>query len=171
MWSRLRANYPLRWELLGVALLVWWLAWLAVRYGGLPDRVPGHFSFGGTPTSWSGKGILWLPPMIGLLIYLGDTLLTLWFAVEPDFRRLINLPGKERLSLEGAEKARREVIRFMLAMKLITVGLLFDLTYNSVEVALGRRAGLGQEFWGFLAALLGSIAFFMWRLWRLARGG
>ncbi len=123
----------------------------------LPDRIPVHFGPSGLPDSWGGKDSIWLLPGIGLLTY---SLLS-FSRGRPQW---INIPF-------ALDKFNPEVLailnQFILATKASVMVMLGLLSWRSVEVALGRAAGLGMEFLPITFALVFlPMAAYLPKLWR-----
>lgn len=62
-------------EYIGLLGLIVLIALPLYYYGSLPDTIPSHFGSDGTPDDWSGKGMIWLLPGIGVIMYIGLTIL------------------------------------------------------------------------------------------------
>ena len=59
--------YHAVWNVFAPLLQIGILIWLVAAYPSLPDQIPMRYGAGGEITAWSGKGILWLLPIIGIL--------------------------------------------------------------------------------------------------------
>jgi len=127
---------PSEWTLDGLALggvllncLIITVGWLS-----LPASVPSHFGFSGTPTTWSGRAVLWLLPSVSLLIFTGLTVLG-------RYPHVFNYPWP--ITTKNADRQYR-LARLLLGwVKLEVVWLFAYITAGLVEVAKGRASGLG----------------------------
>ena len=59
--------------ILAPAILLGTIAYIAVIYRTLPDKIPTHYTFSGEIDGWGSKTVLWVTPIIGAV-----TDLTLW---------------------------------------------------------------------------------------------
>lgn len=172
MWRRLSRGYPLKLEFIPFLLLVWSIYVVMSHYSQLPQQIPTHFSAAGNPDRWGAKGILILLLAVEVgLVYIPLTLLSLAIGAIADFRPLINLPGRgrEELSLAQGEAIRMWVLRLLLVNKTLAIGLIAYILYNSVQIALGQRAGIGWGWWLLAAALALSSLFIVGKLIGIAR--
>lgn len=143
------------------------------NYSALPDTIPTHFDAGGNPDDWGSKGGIFLLPAMSAADFLFLTLLNFWFAVADDPRRFINLPGR-RKSLEALTKAQAETMRIFLnrslfTLKILTLGLFAYLTWQTVEIALGRASSTGLWLWLFIGAILLLVGYMIWKSFRLVK--
>lgn len=53
---------------LAPAILAGLLIYLAIIYHTLPETIPTHFNFAGEPDGWSGRGSVWVLPILGVLM-------------------------------------------------------------------------------------------------------
>lgn len=173
MRQRLGKSYPVQLEAIP-ALLVLLGFYLAVsNYTTLPDRIPTHFDFRGVADEWGGRGSIWVSPAIGAGAYLMFTAIVLAFAAVADPMKLINLPQKRKaaLTLAQAEELRVFCIRSLFVMKIAMTCLTTFLTYDTIQLGLGRTHTLGGLFYVFLAAILLSAFAMTWKAIRLLASG
>ena len=57
-------------EFFALVGLIAGIIYLVVTWPQLPEKIPSHFNFSGTPDSWAGKGSLLLLPGVSVFIYL-----------------------------------------------------------------------------------------------------
>jgi uncharacterized membrane protein len=118
------------------------LAQPAYYYPQLPEKVAVHFGVSGTPDSWSGK---WAFTLFSYAVVL--SILVLFLGISHGMSRippaLINMPNKDYWL---SENRRRETTGFMSRYVLWlgsgTVLFLLDIFHQSIQVSLGRTAGL-----------------------------
>lgn len=135
------------------------LLWYAPR---LPAIVPSHFDAAGIADGWMAKG-----PFLAFLAGVTVLYLGVFFVAVTLVRKtpesLINLPNKDYwMAPERAATTRRTVVRELFKMAAATQALHIVMTQLTVEVALGRRPGLGALWWLALAAYLGIM--FWWAI-------
>ena len=125
--------------------LIWWraLAW----YPRLPDRIPVHFSMGGTPDRWTDRGAEWFVlPGVSTGLTMLMVLIGL-FIGRMAFRTpsLVNMPNKAlfvRLSPAGRMRAVAPT-RVFLAWSSATVTFLFAfILEGSARVAIKETSTL-----------------------------
>ena len=153
MWEKMRRCYPPQLELVSLFLVVLAFYIALSNYSALPDTIPTHFDANGNPDDWGGKGTIILLPIINAVSFLFLTLFCFWFAIVDDPRRFINLPSgrkaTEALTEVQAENLRVFVNRSLFILKILTLGLLTYLTWQMVEVALGKASDIGLFLWLF----------------------
>lgn len=140
-------------ELTAISGLVILFVLPIIYYSGLPERIPIHFGINGKPDSFSGKGMLWLLPILGLLIYAGMS----WLNKYP---HTFNYPQK--ITIANAKKQYQNATRLMRVITAITTCSFAYLTYSIIQIALGNQKGLGLYFLVlFLLLLFGSMGYFL----------
>jgi len=90
MWLDAELTALARWvlEALALLLLAGMALFLALQYGGIPERVPSHFDYRGRPDRWAGRWVLFVVVAAALVSYLtlshsGGTLRLIAGEVEP----------------------------------------------------------------------------------------
>lgn len=114
--------------LLAVAGPFW--VWRYVRV--LPARVPIHFNFRGVADSWGKREWIWLMPLVGI----GHYLLLTWLTTLPEIQ-----PTRLMLGL----------------LKVEVLALYLYLEIAQIDVALGRKARLGNGIWLLTAIVLVTV--------------
>jgi len=56
-------------NLASIISIVFCFAYIFLNWNEIPARVPGHFDAAGNITSWSGKGTVWILPLIMLALF------------------------------------------------------------------------------------------------------
>ncbi len=163
MWEKINKYYPAWWELLLLFLLFLSFWYPYVHYAELPARVPTHFGPAGFPDAWSPKSPVHVfdVHVIIAVIYIFFTGMMAWMASLPDPKKIINASKWEldRMSPERAEQIRQVTIRGLFAIKALIVSMNTYLAYASIQVALGKTAGLGWYMWVFVAGLTGAALY------------
>lgn len=114
-------------------------------YDILPDKIPRHFNAQGKPDAYGNKSSLWVLPVISVLLYLFMTIIN-------RFAHTFNYPQK--ITAENAQKQYRMATRMIRIVKaIIGVGFPF-ISFRTIQIALGKRAHLGQ---GFTLLFVGSL--------------
>ena len=62
-------------NVVSVLLLIGVVVYLVVRWGSIPEQVPGHFGASGEVTRWDSKSSLIVMPIIAGVLYIGMTIL------------------------------------------------------------------------------------------------
>ncbi len=106
-------------------------------YDQLPDVIPSHYGANGKADGFSGKGIIWMLPILGLILYLGIH----WLNKYP---HIFNFPQK--VTEENAERLytiATKVTRFINAQ----IAIVFTyITYSTIQTSLGYQDGLSSNF-------------------------
>jgi uncharacterized membrane protein len=113
------------------------LLWIsgAALYGPkkLPDRIPTHFDFAGSPDAWGSARMLLLLPGLALFLYLTITLVS-------RFPNSFNYPV--RVSAQNKARLQSIAIHMLAWLKAETICLLLLLQYYTLEAARSSRLGL-----------------------------
>ncbi|ADU32235.1 DUF1648 domain-containing protein [Evansella cellulosilytica] len=111
------------------------LAFLALVWGDIPDRVPAHFNFSGEVTRHGSQWELLILPIIGLVIYLSMHLLE-------KYPHMHNYPIE--ITESNAEEAYK-ISRSMLGMLKNTILVIFSfIMINASVIALGWGDGVAS---------------------------
>ncbi|MEZ4793358.1 MAG: DUF1648 domain-containing protein [Gelidibacter sp.] len=62
-------------EIISVSLLVMLIIYTSLKFVDMPDTIPTHFNFKGEADGFGSKNTMWLLPGIGILIYVGFSIL------------------------------------------------------------------------------------------------
>lgn len=154
----------LAFEILAALTVAMAIAFLAVAWSGLPERVPTHFDASGAPDAFGSRWSLW--GLAGVMVALYAVLYAMKFAPP----RLWNLPFT--VTSANAQAVGSLLARFSRVMNLACTALFGALLVGSVRVALGQAGGL--PVWTTLIGVLllfGALAWVLITLSRLGRGG
>jgi uncharacterized membrane protein len=171
MWEKLRRCYPPQLELVSIFLVIITFYIALSDYSALPDTIPTHFNAQGIPNDWSSKRTIFIFPILNAVFFLSLTFFNFWFAIVDDPKRFINLPRKrkEAMTKEQAETLRIFLNRCLFILKIIMLGLFTYLTWQTIEIALGRASSLGSFFWLLIGALLVLTGYMVWKSFRLTK--
>ncbi len=143
------------WEAIALLSLLALIAIPIFFYSSLPNQIPVHYDFSGTPDRFGSKASLFALPAIGLFLYL---LLT-----------TVNKYPK-LFSFYNRAKAEHFAYHYGIATwmtRAIKAIVLFGLAYinwGSVQTALGKWAGLSTWFLiVFLGSLFGVIGWYLYK--------
>ena len=124
-------------ESLGIIALVCLLTAPIYFYNILPDNIPIHYNIHGQPDAYESKQMIWLLPVIGLLLYIGMTLLN-------KIPHLFNYPTK--VTSENAERLYRIGTRTVVVFKVISTLIFAYLNFKTINIGLSQSTRLGVLF-------------------------
>ncbi|MET3576648.1 DUF1648 domain-containing protein [Bhargavaea ullalensis] len=131
------------------------LVYLAVVWGELPDRVPGHFNGAGEVDRWGSKWELLLLPAIAA----ATTAFMAFFERHPEWHNYMVSLNEE--NIEFQYRNSRQMLNVTKNMILLVFTFL---SWQSARVALGEAESLGMLFLPlFLAATFVPLIFFIVR--------
>jgi len=129
-----------------------------VYWSQLPDSIPSHYNAAGEPDSWSGKGSLLILPIVGLVIYIGLSILT-------RFPHLYNFPWK--ITEENKERQFHLAQMLVLSLKTEIIWLFGYIQWQTIQKALGKVDGLGTSFsFIFLGVIFGTIGIYFMKAFK-----
>lgn len=120
-------------ETIGIIIILGCFLFLALNYGSLPR----HYGSDGVPDAYSAKGIIWVLPIMGLILYMV-------FGLISNVPSLINVPIKS--SPEKVEFHQRKYSRMIRIPNLVIVCIFAFLTYQSALIGLGVQSQLPGYF-------------------------
>ncbi len=133
-------------DALSYAALITLFAISLAFYFDLPEEIPYHYGFSGTPDAFSGKNSIWILPGVGALIIIGISLLS-------KIPSVFNYPVK--ITAQNAAKQYSMAIRFLGLLKLLIGWFFCVLNYQSIQIALGHLNKLESVFVvSFLSAMV-----------------
>lgn len=106
-------------------------------FNDLPAQIPKHFNALGQPDSYGNRGIIWLLPAIGLVLYAGLTILS-------RFPHLLNYPVK--ITSNNAERLYTLGTRTIRLLKVIVVVAFAFLNFRTIEIALNITTQIGAFY-------------------------
>jgi uncharacterized membrane protein len=120
----------------GIAAIVY--AW--TQYDMLPQKVPTHFGFSGTPDAWRPKTFftVMLLPMMSLVMGVGMGGMA---CLIGQAKRAIRARD-QGVSFEAQQRFRSVMANFLAVIALMVTGMLTLLSYGSIRVGLGQSQAL-----------------------------
>lgn len=127
---------------LGLVVIV---AALATTWSRLPDQVPYHFNAAGEPDAWGGRGWVFAPPAVALVLYVG-----LGFLAR--FPHAYNYLWA--ITTENAPRQYLLARQMTVSLKAVMVWTFAIGYWNNLRTAIGEADGLGSLY---LPVMLGLI--------------
>lgn len=124
-------------EILGVIVILGCILFLVLNYQSLPDSLPRHYGSDGLPDAYSAKGIIWVLPIMGFILFMVIGLIS-------NVPSLINLPFKPRP--EQVDFHQKRYARMVRILNLVMVCIFAFLTYQSAQIGLGVQTQLPGYF-------------------------
>ena len=106
-------------------------------YDQLPDKVPSHFNASGDADAYSRKEFIWVPALIGALLYIGVFVLN-------RFPHLFNYPSE--INEQNAERLYRMASKWMRIINLSVLCVFIYLLHSTIQTSLNNQNGLGKYF-------------------------
>jgi uncharacterized membrane protein len=141
-----RTQWENSFDLLAIIAIIYSIYIILANYSALPDSIPSHFGLSGKPDAYGGKATILLLPIVSMFLYVG-------MALVARFPHVFNYPVK--ITLENAEREYILARQFLSTVRAEIVCMFAYLTWNMVEVALGKSIGIGSLF---LPVILVSLA-------------
>lgn len=134
-------------EIFGIFVVLASFVLPAINYSSLPDSLPRHFGSDGQPDAYGSKGIIWVLPTVGFILYLTIGLIG-------NVLGWINLPFNS--DPEKIDFFQSKYSRMIRIINVIMVCLFSYVTYNTIEIGLGNQTQLPTYFISlFLIFLIG----------------
>lgn len=133
-------------EVFGILMVLVSFILPAIYYSSLPDSLPRHFGSDGQPDAYGSKGIIWVLPSVGFILYLTIGLIS-------NVTGLINLPFKPKP--EKIDFYQSKYARMIRILNVIMVSIFTYITYNTIEIGMGNQTQLPTYFAPF------SLIFFI----------
>lgn len=125
-------------------------------YGDLPNIIPRHYALSGEADGFSGKGVIWILPLVGLIMYTG-------MAVLNKHPHILNYP--KEITEENAERLYRLATKMIRFLNTEIVCIFSYMTYATIQTALGKQSGLGNYFIPiFIVLIFGTLGYFITRM-------
>jgi uncharacterized membrane protein len=140
-------------ELTGYVALLLLFGLPAIFYFSLPESIPIHFGIDGVSDGYGPRGMIWLLPGIGFLLYAGMMWLT-------NYPHLFNYPV--RLTTDNIFRQYRYAQRLLRIISALVVMMFAYLKYMSIQVSFGQLDAI--PMWPvmfFLAAIFVSIGVYI----------
>lgn len=141
-------------EVLSAIALILLITVTAFYYSELPQRVPIHYDARGVADGYGNKSTLLLLPLIGVLIYVGLTILS-------RFPHIFNYPVK--ITTQNAQRQYSLALKLLNLLKLTMVVLFTVISYSSIMTSMGNYTGFGAWFIpASLFIIFGSIGVYFY---------
>ncbi len=127
----------LTFEILGISAIIVSFALPAFYFQDLPDSFPRHFGSDGLPDAYGGKGIIWVYPIVGAILFIIIGLIS-------NIPSMINLPFQP--NPENTEISQRKYARMIRILNVGMVCILVFITHNSIQIGLGNQTQLPDYF-------------------------
>jgi len=135
--------------------MIFFIAWY---WSSLPEEIPTHFSISGAPDGWGGKSTLLVLPAIGLVIYIGLTILSRYPHVYNYLWHIT--PQNAKMQYENSRQ-------MIILLKTEIVWLFAYIVWQTIQTALGKAKGLGAEFLPiFLILIFGTVGFHLFKAYQ-----
>lgn len=142
-------------EIIGLAFLVLMIGFPFYYYNQLPETFPLHFNASGEPDGFSQKNMLWTLPAIGLVLYIGMSILN-------RYPHLFNYP--KEITEENAPRQYRIATKLIRSLNMLIAVSLFYLVLGIIQTSMYKQDGLGAYFAPiFLATILVTIGIYMYQ--------
>ena len=143
-----------------LAVFVGTIVYLISSWTIIPSEIPAHYNAAGEVDRWGGKGEILILPIIGLLMWIGMTILEKY----PHVYNYVNLTK---------ENARAQYLNGRLLINVLKneIVLLFSyITWKGIQVAIGQHDSLGVWLLPvFLLIIFCSTGYFIVKSLRLAK--
>ena len=142
-------------ESIGVIAIVILVILPIYHYGSLPDIIPSDYGSNGEPDGYSGKGVIWLFPVFGFVMYFGVTVLN-------RFPHIYNYP--KEITQENAHRQYKLATRLLRILNTIIACGFCYLIYSTIQIAHGNQNGLGNYFISvFMVSIFGTIGTYLYK--------
>ncbi len=113
-------KYQIALELIGLFMIIGMIVLLILRWGQLPEKIPGHFDLTGAIDRWGNKSEIIIIPIISIALYL-------FASVSSIFPNKMNVPIK--ITEENKDRVYRCLKTFVLLLKIEGIGILTYILY------------------------------------------
>ena len=145
-------------EITGLVALFLMIILPLVYMNELPDEVPRHFNLSGEPDAFTGKEIIWLNPLLGMILWAALTLVN-------RYPHMFSYPV--RVTEENAGRLYRLATRTLRILKTLLMTLFLYLTISIIWIGLGRATTLsGASILCFLILILLLTGVMIWKMIR-----
>ena len=142
-------------ELIGIIGLLILIALPIYFFDKVPDTIPRHFGANGEPDGFSGKGIIWTLPIIGIVMYVG----MFWLNKYP---HIFNYP--QQVTKDNALRLYTIGTKMIRTLNAIITCVFAYITYSKIQTALGNQDGLGTWFTPvFMILIFGVTGYFLYQ--------
>lgn len=145
-------------DLSSLLLIIGNVIYLLTQWNSLPGKIPIHFNLMGEVDGWSSRGMIWFLPVMGLVLWLGLTILE-------KFPHAYNYMHLTEVNIEKQYKNARIMLN-VLKIEIICFFVYFS--WESVQAAHGLNEGIGvYALPALLIVIFGTMGFFIYRSFRI----
>lgn len=138
-------------EIITAGILLFLIAYLAIKWPSIPDKIPSHYNSLGIADAWSGKTSIIITPIVSIILYTSLTLLSLFPAI---WNIPVEVTDKNYLFVY---QNTRSMVCYL---KLVLVA-----TFSYMSICAARGKALGNLFLPIeLTAIFGIIIWFIVKL-------
>ena len=153
-----RSRLEIYFEVVAAVAVAFVFIYLSATWTGLPDKVPTHFNFAGTPDHWGSKYSLLLLLGVTFVLYVGLSILS-------RFPHIYNYA----FAITDENRQRQYLLarQLVTALKAELVCVFIFMTWQTIGVARGNAGDLTVWFTPvFLVIVFGTIATYLFRAYR-----
>jgi len=103
----------------------------------LPDQIPKHYNVLGEVDSYASRGSIWVLPIIGLILYIGLSILN-------KFPFVFNYPVK--VTDDNAERLYTIGTKTIRLLKIVIILSFAFLNYKTIAIALNQTSDIGSLY-------------------------
>jgi uncharacterized membrane protein len=145
-------------EVVAAATVAFVFIYLSATWTTLPDKVPTHFNFAGTPDHWGSKYSLLLLVGVTFVLYLGLSILS-------RFPHIYNYPFA--ITEENRQRQYLLARQMVTTLKAELVCVFVFVTWQTISVARGRARDLtGWSMPVFLVVIFGTVIVYLIKAYR-----
>lgn len=145
---------------IAVVIFIGCVVYLISAWTTLPSEVPAHYNGIGEVDRWGSKGEMIILPVIGLIMWIGMTILE-------RYPHVYNYP---KITKENAQEQYLNARLLVNVLKNEIVIIFSYLTWKNIQIAIGNHDSLGVWFMPiFLLLIFGSTGYFFVRTFRLSK--
>jgi uncharacterized membrane protein len=143
-------------EIISLLILIGMFLLILIRWGELPDKIPGHYNYKGEIDRWGNKSEIITVPIISFFLYL---LLTITVRFPSIWNVPVQVTDKNKELVYGCIKS------MVIMLKAEVMTNFFFLTYNDIETK-----PLSSDYLQvILTVVFGTLIFFILRMVRLSK--
>lgn len=141
---------PVDWlfELIGLAAVVFLIAFPIAHFAALPDAIPVHYGIDGKPDAFGNSNMIWLLSVVGIVIYISLVVLS-------RYPHIFNYP--KPITAENAYVQYKMACRLIRILNAFSTSFFAYLSYAIVHSASGKQNGLGTWFVLVFVVLISAI--------------
>ncbi len=121
----------------GSVFILFMAGMTAFYYKNLPESIAISYGFNGEPKGFGNKGLIWILPAFGFMIYAGIVIIN-------QFPHLFNYPV--RINYENADRQYKLATRLLRFINVTIAGFFCYLDYSIIQTSLGKQNGPDKYF-------------------------